>query len=420
MNFCTDSYARKSLCIIAFFCVAGMVLLRELLPMNFHFLVNIIALLFSFFVAGVLLGAIFSESIQLRIAKLLHLQHLLLDRYARNPILRPGTRPWNAEAVLNPAAAVLGGRTHLIYRAVGTDGVSRLGYASSADGIVFDKLLPYPIYAARNPGGTLPSSQRRYSPVMYPSGGSCGGCEDPRMVLLDERIYVTFNMFDGWNSIRVAVISIAQDDFLAGRFGEWNGPHILSKPHEIQKNWVLFPEKIDGRFAILHSIAPEIEIAYRDSLEEVGTTEPFITSWIGSRNDLPARDGWDSFVRGAGPPPVRTDIGWLLLYHAFNEYDKGTTVGYRVGAMLLDLVDPTKVLYRAVAPILSPDETYENEGKPGVVYACGAVVRDEKLFVYYGGADKVVCVATASLQSFLDALTEGGRPTLTPQKTQTM
>jgi len=395
--------------------------------MNFSFFVNIVALLFSFFVAGILLGAIFSESVRLRIVKLLHLQNLLLGRSTCNPILKPGTHPWNAEAVLNPAAAVSGGRTHLIYRAIGMDGVSRLGYASSADGIVFDKQLPYPAFVAHNPRcstswqigrrSLLQENKCRYSQVMYPSGGSWGGCEDPRMVLLDGRVYVTFNMFDGWDFIRVAVISIAQDDFLAERFGEWSGPHILSKPHEIQKNWVLFPEKIGGRFAILHSIAPEIEISYRDSLEEVGTTEPFITSWVGSRNDLPPRDGWDSFVRGAGPPPVRTDIGWLLFYHAINKNDPGR---YKLGAMLLDLVDPTKILYRAAAPILSPDETYENEGKPGVVYACGAVVRNGTLFVYYGGADKVVCVATAPLQSFLAALVEGGKPALTPQKAQTV
>jgi predicted GH43/DUF377 family glycosyl hydrolase len=80
--------------------------------------------------------------------------------------------------------------------------------------------------------------------------------------------------------------------------------------------------------------------------------------------------------------------------------------------MLLDLVDPTKVLYRSRTPILSPDEHYENHGKAGIVYACGAVVRDGKLFIYYGGADKVVCVATTPLKLFLDALLKGSQPAL--------
>ena len=384
--------------------------------MNFYFLVNVLALLFSFFVAGALLGALFSKPIREKLVKFLRLHHLLLRKSSCNPILKPGMHPWTAEAVMNPAATVLGDRVHLIYRAIGMDGVSRLGYASSTDGIVFDRQLPYPAFVAQSLR-TAKASARRYSPVLYPSGGSWGGCEDPRMVVIEGRVYVTFNIFDGWDFIRVAAISIAQDDFLAGRFGKWNGPCLLSRPREIQKNWVLFPEKINGKYAVLHSIVPDIDIAYRDSIEDIGITEPFIQSWVGSRGDLPPReDCWDSFVRGAGPPPVRTDRGWLLFYHAIDKSDPGR---YKLGAMLLDLVDPTKVLYRATAPILSPDEHYENHGKPGIVYACGAVVRDGKLFVYYGGADKVVCVATAPLDSFLEELITGNQPMLVLNEAQT-
>ncbi|MHB8710590.1 MAG: glycoside hydrolase family 130 protein [Minisyncoccota bacterium] len=388
--------------------------------MDFPFLMNIIALLFSFFVVGAILGAAFSKPIRKKLVTLLRLERfrrLLLDKSTHNPILKPGTNPWTAEAVMNPAAAFIEGRTHLIYRAIGMDGVSRLGYASSPDGIVFDVRLPYPAYVAQKPRN-LPGHAQRYSPVLYPSGGSWGGCEDPRMVVIEGRVYITFNMFDGWDFIRVAAISIAEEDFLAGQFWKWDGPHLLSQPQQIHKNWVLFPEKISGKYAILHSVVPKIEIAYRDSIEDIGLTEPFIQSWSGSRGNLPAReDSWDSFVRGAGPPPVRTDRGWLLLYHAIDERDPGR---YKLGAMLLDLVDPTKVLYRAAAPILSPDEPYENHGKPGIVYACGAVVRGATLFVYYGGADKVVCVATAPLADFLDALMTGSQPPLVSQNAQTI
>ncbi|MBU6490715.1 hypothetical protein KGQ25_00915 [Patescibacteria group bacterium] len=385
--------------------------------MSLSLLANILALLFSFFVVGALFGALFSKPFRKRLVEVLHLQRLLLAKSDRNPILAPGKNPWTAEAVMNPAAVVLANRTHLIYRAVGMDGVSRLGYAGSADGVVFDAQLPYPVYVAQNPRN-LPDHMRRYSPILYPSGGSWGGCEDPRAVALEDRVYITFNMFDGWDFIRVAAISIAQDDFIAHRFGEWKGPHILSRPGEIHKNWVLFPEKINGRFAILHSIAPEIEIAYRDSIEGIGTEESFIESWVGARGGLPARENtWDSFIRSAGPPPVKTDRGWLLLYHAIDEHDPGR---YKLGALLLDLSDPTKVLHRAALPILSPDEHYENNGKPGIVYACGAVVRDGTLFVYYGGADRVVCVATAPLGSFLDALIEGGNPSLESRSAQTV
>ncbi len=377
--------------------------------MDFLFWANILALLFSFFVVGALLGALLSETVRERLAKLVHPKLLALARSLHNPILRPGTNPWTAEAVMNPAAAIIGGRTHLVYRAIGVDGVSRLGYASSPNGITFDKRLPYPVYVAQEPRN-LPGHAKRYSPVLYPSGGSWGGCEDPRMVVIEGRVYITFNMFDGWDYIRVASISIAEEDFLSGQFWKWDGPHILSEPKQIHKNWVLFPEKIKGKYAILHSIVPKVDIAYRDSIEDIGMTEPYITSWVGARDDLPARENsWDSFIRGAGPPPVRTDRGWLLLYHAIDERDPGR---YKLGAMLLDLTDPTKMLYRATAPILSPDEPYENHGKPGIVYACGAVVRDGTLYVYYGGADKVICVATAPLNSFLNELVAGSRPSL--------
>lgn len=381
--------------------------------MTFLFFVYILAFLFSCFVAGVLLGVAFSDSFRRKVVALVreYRERLRFFKVPHNPIIRPGTHPWTAEAVLNPAAALINGRTHLVYRAIGMDGVSRLGYASSPDGHLFDEHLPYPIYVAQNMRN-LPGHARRYSPVMYPSGGSWGGCEDPRMTVIDGRVYVTYNAFDGWDFIRVAVISMPEQDFLAKRFYKWTEPNLLSPPGQRHKNWSVFPEKVHGKFAVLHSIAPKIEVAYVDSLDAVGKTAPFIDSWAGARVDLPERIGvWDSFMRSAGPPPIKTDRGWLVLYHALNKHEMSR---YKVGAMLLDLDDPTKEIARASAPILEPDEVYENAGKPGIVYSGGAVVRDGTLFVYYGGADKVVCVATAPLQAFLDDLIAGDPVRLSP------
>lgn len=375
--------------------------------MEFSFFVNIVALLFSFFVVGAILGVVFSKPIRVKIAKLLHLQHLLLVRSIHNPILKPGMHPWTAEAVLNPAAAVIENRTHLIYRAIGMDGVSRLGYASGSDGVIFDKIFPYPMYVARNPHN-LAMDRRRYSPVMYPSGGSWGGCEDPRMVVIEGRVYVTFNMFEDWK-LRVAVIAMDVEDFIAMRFQAWEGPIILSHSDR-DKNWVMFPEKIWGRFAILHSIIGEddyhVRVEYVDDLAELAQRK-FKSP---DPQQIPDKAiAWHVHTRSAGPPPVRTDKGWLVLYHA-NDAKEGHR--YKLGAMLLDFNDPTKILHRSASPILSPDEHYENHGKPGIVYACGAVVRNGTLFVYYGGADKVVCVATAQLDSFLNALIHGIQPSL--------
>lgn len=324
--------------------------------------------------------------------------NLSLERVASNPVLRPGTYTWQSEAVLNPAALVLDGRTHLIYRSIGEDGVSRLGYASSPDGISFDYQLPYPVYLAQPPRKT-PLSKRRYAPIMYPSGGSWGGCEDPRMVAIDDKIHITFNMFDGWDNIRVAHTSISKQSFLKKHFWELRPFQFLSPPKQRHKNWALFPEKINGKYAILHSVSPSIEIEYRDSIDAIGTDEPFISSWEGSRDSVSVRKGfWDNRVRSAGPPPLKTEHGWLLFYHA---NDAAEAYRYKLGAMLLDPSDPTRILYRSSAPILEPDAAYENDGKPGIVYACGATIQNDMINVYYGGADKVICVAFAKLAPFL-------------------
>ncbi|MDB5244602.1 MAG: hypothetical protein JWN18_472 [Parcubacteria group bacterium] len=380
--------------------------------MSVTLFIYIVAALFSFFVAGVLLGVLFSEIWRQQLAQYLRPKFLTLVRHLQNPILEPGKHPWMAAAVLNPAAIILNGRTHLVYRAIGIDGVSRLGYASSLDGLVFDTRLPYPIYVARNPHN-MRMHLRRYSPVMYPSGGSWGGCEDPRMVAIDGRIYVTFNMFEENWRLRVAVIEIGVEDFIAGRFDRWEGPIILSHG-ERDKNWVLFPEKIGGQFAILHSIigddAHQVRIEYTYDLatlkgEKFESPDP---QKVGDQNIA-----WHYRSRSAGPPPIRTNEGWLVLYHAMDPKEPNR---YKLGAMLLDLTDPRKVICRAARPVLSPDEHYENSGKPGIVYACGAVVRDNKLFVYYGGGDKVVCVASTPLKAFLDALIKGAAPKLTTVK----
>ncbi|HUQ29947.1 MAG TPA: hypothetical protein VM103_00275 [Candidatus Paceibacterota bacterium] len=387
--------------------------------MTLIFFANIVALIFSFFVVGTILGAVFSQPLRKKLSNFFHIHgrsDILLARVFHNPVLRPARHPWEAEATFNPAAVILKDRTHLLYRAIGIDGVSRLGYASSANGIVFDERLSSPAYVAQSPRLGFPG-HRHYNPVMYASGGSWGGIEDPRMVRIEGRIYVSFSVFDGWDFIRVGVISISEDDFIAKRFGNWTPATLVSPPGQIHKNWVLFPEKIHGQFAFIHSITPKIEIAYRDRIEDIGKMEPFIESWTGPRDARQGRAGfWDNHVRGAGPPPLKTDAGWLLFYHAVDEKDPGR---YKLGAMLLDLQDPTKVLYRSHVPVLSPNARYENVGKPGIVYACGAVIKGDTLYVYYGGADKVVCVAFANLRAFLRALMSGEHAILRSTRLET-
>jgi len=374
----------------------------------------VIALFITTFTAGIIAGVLLFPPIRRKLAESVSsitdrlrkkYPALLLKRPDANPILKPSANLWESVSVMNPAAIHLDGRVHLIYRAIGTDGVSRLGYASSEDGFTFDTILPYPIYAAVNPGGVT-GSLRRYSPILYPSGGSWGGVEDPRIVAIDGRVYVTFNLFDNW-MLRIGTISMSEEDFLKHRFDRWEGPVILSNSGR-EKNWTLFPEKIRGKFAVLHGIIDEddncVRVEYTDALEKL-SEQKFETV---DPQKVPDKDiAWHVHVRSAGPPPLKTPYGWLVLYHA-NDADEPSR--YKLGAMLLDLEDPTKILHRAPHAILEPDAEYENDGKPGIVYACGAVIKDGVLFVYYGGADKITAVASTLSEDFF-ADTYAGRDT---------
>lgn len=332
-----------------------------------------------------------------------------LVRSQSNPILSPNTyNQWEAEGTFNPAVFSDDvGNIHLLYRAVGRDGVSRIGYAASADGVHFDDRLLYPVYEPKPiidyQEPLLNPKHKVYSHQMYPSGGSWGGYEDPRAVIIEDRVYLTYVAFGGWGSIRIALTSIDLEDF-KNRHWNWKRPVCISPPNELNKNWLLFPEKIHGKFAVLHGVSPEILIDYVDNFDSFhGHNATFIKSKKpgGGRPDY-----WDNSMRGAAAPPIKTSLGWLVLYHAMDKLDPNK---YKLGAMVLDLEEPTKVLYRSPEPILNPDMHYENDGKPGVVYASGAIVRDGNLYVYYGGGDKHVCVARTNLDSLLRWLVEHGR-----------
>lgn len=329
-----------------------------------------------------------------------------LERHENNPIVEPREdRFWEMKATFNPGAIYADRRVHLLYRAIGRDDISVLGYASSEDGITISERLEEPAYAPEI--RKKPESEEPKEMPAYCSGGGWnGGCEDPRLTLIDDTVYLMYTAFDGWGSIRIALSSIDLKDFLNKRWS-WEKPALISPPGEINKNWVLFPEKINGKFAILHSISPNILVDYFDTLGELHPEEAVIRS----RYDRISRTGsWDSWIRGAGPPPIKTKLGWLLFYHAMDVRDPNR---YKLGAMILDANDPTKVLYRSQVPILEPNAHYENSGfKSGVVYSCGAVIKDDELYVYYGGGDSVVCVAMANLDKFLDELERYGTPKL--------
>jgi len=372
--------------------------------MNLILEIATLAILIGCFMIFVVL-IFYRRAFKLSIEKIRSDKKLHLMRSDGNPLISPQSHyDWTVGGTFNPAALMTkDGNPHLIFRAIGADGVSRLGYAKSDDGdsFNFNDISTYPIFTLENPRQKCPA-EKKPDPVMYPSGGSWGGCEDPRVVQIDDRIYITFSAFDGWDFIRMAVVSIDEDDFMKKRW-RWSKPLLLSPEGKINKNWVLFPEKINGKFAILHSLSSDVQVDFVDRLEDLARGVKKIESRFGGG---PAKDAlWEKQVRGAGPPPIKTDRGWLVLYHATDKLDPDK---YKVGAMLLDTADPRKVIARSASPILSPDMWYENDAKAGVVYACGTLVKNDILHVYYGGGDKHVCVAHTPLTSLLDWLEANG------------
>ncbi len=330
----------------------------------------------------------------------------ILDRHHGNPIVEPiRENHWESDGTFNPAVVEDDeGNIHLLYRAVGGDGISRIGYARSLDGKDFSNRLPYPVYEPifenGKPDKNKVGGPLSYNPYIYTSGGGWGGAEDPRAVIIGGRVYMVYTAFENWSSMRIALTSISLDDFKAGRW-KWKKPRLISSPKNRSKNWLLFPEKVNGKFAIIHSISPKVLVDYIDDIDNF---HGIIHSPRPEGPQPGRKNAWDHLLKGSGPPPIRTELGWLLLYHALEKNDTGK---YRLGAMILDINDPTKVLYRSAHPILSPDMHYENDGKPGVVYASGTVVRGDDLYVYYGGGDRVVCVATTSLKKLLKYLKTG-------------
>ena len=295
---------------------------------------------------------------------------------------------------------MLDNKVHFLYRAIGQDGISRLGYAVSDDGYTITERSCYPAYQHKIKKGFFLGS--------YFSGGSFGGAEDARLTRVDDEdvLYMTYTACDG--GLHVALTSITIEDFLKKDW-KWKKPALISAPGETHKNWVIFPEKINGRYAILHSIKPRIQIAYVDNLKF--DNNYYIQSIYA---DGQQEDSWETCLRGAAAPPLKTKGGWLLLYHAMDK-DWGN---YKVGAMLLDLNDPTKILYRAKEPILEPSEQYENNGyKGGIIYVTGTIIKEDTLLVYYGAADSYVCVASAALHEFLSSLKQGKKPKLSKGRT---
>lgn len=321
------------------------------------------------------------------ISSIYHETELLFHfkRLEHNPIISPDpNHPWESKATFNPAAIDLGGKVHILYRALSNDNTSTIGYATSLDGYSIDERLAEPIYVPREDFETKKLE------------GGNSGCEDPRLTKINKELYMCYTAFDGIGPPRVAVTSIGEKDFLA-RHWKWKKPQLITPKGYDDKDTCIFPEKVGGQYLILHRIGTDICGDFLKSLDFEKDTINKCIRVFGPRPGM-----WDGIKVGITAPPVRTKYGWVLLYHAISEHHHT----YRIGAALLDLKDPMIVLSRSTDPILSPKESFEKEGiVPNVVFPCGMVVRKGLLYIYYGGADKVIGVANIKLDILIKALT---------------
>jgi predicted GH43/DUF377 family glycosyl hydrolase len=290
-----------------------------------------------------------------------------LRRYRGNPILKPKPEnEWEHTLTFNPAVIYANGLFHLLYRATGVDNISRIGYAVSEDGCEFFRFD---------------------KPVFTPRGiEETRGCEDPRITKLEDKFYMTYSAYSE-RGIKVALASTSN-------FIKWNRFGVILSDGN-NKDAVLFPERIKGKYVIFHRPMKEkplsIWIAYSDDL----------INWYDFKKVMEPEVGrWDGVAIGAGPPPIKTERGWLLIYHGV---DNEST--YRLGVALFDLEDPSSLLYRHPDPILEPEEDYELRGeRHQVVFGCGMCEFKDKYYIYYGAADRVICVATCYKEELLNLI----------------
>jgi predicted GH43/DUF377 family glycosyl hydrolase len=307
------------------------------------------------------------------------------ERAPENPILEPvGRHPWESAHVLNPAAVELGNQIYILYRAVGGDNTSVVGLARSEDGIHINERLPEPIYTPR-----APFEQKHGSPT------DNSGCEDARVVRIGDRLYVTYTAYDSISAPQVAESSISVTDFLARRFDRWMIPQLVTPDGVDDKDACLFPEKINGQYMVLHRISGHVCADFVGSLDFRNQKLNRCIQIFGPRHGM-----WDSEKVGIAGPPIKTAAGWVLFYHGIT-----TANEYCLGAVLLDRKNPLQLLGRTSQPIMTPIETWEREGWIGnVIFPCGQVVRNNQVFLYYGGADHAVGVATLNLDDLVSSL----------------
>lgn len=336
-----------------------------------------------------------------------------LKRYGNNPVLKPNpSSSWDNLATCNPGVWYENGIFYMLYRAAGDDAehVIRFGLATSRDGMNFERVSEGPVFR--------PSDE----------GPDAGAVEDPRIVKFGDDYYITyayrpFPPGQYWKFGHDEVLRPAVNDFAPAfmrenmtnsglattkNFIDFRRLGRITCPSLDDRDVILFPEKIGGKFVMLHR--PKQYVGERYGVQ-------FPSIWLKFSDDLLQWDDcqshllitgiqntWEEKV-GGSTPPLRTDEGWLVLYHGVENGGRGY---YRVGALLLDLDDPLKIIGRTKKWILEPEDEYEIDGfYKGCVFPTGNVIINDTLYVYYGAGDRCVSLATCEVGELISYIKKG-------------
>lgn len=300
----------------------------------------------------------------------------VLWRSSRNPIIPRNAIP-GANSIFNSAVVPFAGAYAGVFRVDDTRRAMNLHAGRSADGVHWE--IEHEPIAFRSADDRVPEIQERFEHAY-----------DPRVTWLEDRYWVTW-----CNGYHGPTIGLAYThDF--GTFHQLDNAFL-----PFNRNGVLFPRRIGGRYAMLSRPSDSGHTPYGDVYY---SESPDLVHWGRHRHVMgPVPLTWESTKVGAGPTPIETEAGWLLLYHGVLTSCNGFV--YSMGAALLDLDRPWVVVARGRDYLLSPQVLYEQVGDvPNVVFPCAALVDAERdrLSVYYGAADTVVCLAHGQLSELLD------------------
>jgi predicted GH43/DUF377 family glycosyl hydrolase len=310
-------------------------------------------------------------------------ENQIIKRYENNPILTQEDIPYRVATVHNAGVCKYNDKYIMIFRSHLDNGRSILGLAESKDGFNFK--------AATNPF-MRPAQEgifKEYEEY---------GIEDPRITHIDGEYLITYSAYSRYG-VRVSLAKTKD-------FKKIERISLITEAD--YRNVVIFPQKFNNLYARLdrpHSeISPwSIWISY----------SPDLKFWGESRLIMkPVQYHWDEMKIGPGAPPFKTDHGWLNIYHGVFPTMDGSV--YRLGVALHDLNDPSRIIGVGDSWILQPEEMYEITGYVhNVVFSCGAVPEiDGTVKIYWGGADKVMCVGTAMIKDLVDLCLENSRPAL--------